>query len=70
MSSWGWLAWFALVAASFGVFEYIGLRRSTDDKLPLTQAIQKLTTKAGWKRDLAAFGLFGFTFWFAFHLWL
>ena len=70
LGAWGWLAWFGIVLVSFGVFEYLGLRRKQDGAIPLTQAIQEFTGKKGWKRDLGVAALVGFTGWFIFHLWI
>lgn len=70
LTSWGWLIWAIFVAISFGVFEWIGLRKQEDKDIPLTEAIQRLTGKKGWKRDLGVAILVGFTGWFIFHLWL
>ena len=70
MTAFGWLAWFLIIAVSFAMFEWRGLRKQEDEDIPLTQAIQGLTGKEGWKRDLGVALVAGFTGWFIFHLWL
>lgn len=55
---WVWVAWAVLVALSFAVLEWIGLRRRNDDLPPLTQVIRRYVP-----RWLIAVVLGGFAFW-------
>jgi len=70
LTSWGWLVWAAFVLVSFLIFEWIGLRRQEDKDIPLTEAIQNLTGKEGWKRDFGVAIVVGFVGWLIFHLWV